>query len=179
MTGLPASEEELAARPDLREAGLTWPVADALRRHFEPSDDDVRLALGDGARVPLSPQSHLYLDRPYDVTVAPAAQRDLAGRLGFPLYQRKDVRWAADWDPLAPGVPAESIAGVEAAIWSETVVSFADLTALLPRLAVIAESAWSQGPAAWPDLRERLASHAPHWRARGWAYFASTEIDWQ
>jgi hexosaminidase len=180
MTGLPASEAELAARPELSGAGLTWPVADALRRHFEPSDDDVRRALADGARVLLSPQSHLYLDRPYDLAVAPAGQRDLAARLGFPLYQRQDVRSAAAWDPLAAGVPAESIAGVEAAIWGETVGSFVDLTALLlPRLAAVAESAWSPRPAAWPDLRERLATHAPLWRARGWAYLASTEIDWR
>jgi len=180
MTGLPASEAELAARPELQQAGTTWPVAKALRRHFEPSDDDVHRALDGGAKVLLSPQSHLYLDRPYELAVAPPHQRARASRLGLAHYRRQDVRSAAAWDPRAAGVAAESIAGVEAAIWGESVATFADLTTLLlPRLPAIAEIAWSGGSAPWAALRGRLASQAPLWRSRGWSYFASTEIGWQ
>lgn len=180
MTGLPASEAELAARPEFERAGMTWPVAKALRRHFEPSDDDVRRALDGGAKVLLSPQSHLYLDRPYDLAVTPPHQQAIASRLGLAHYRRQDVRSAAAWDPLAAGVPAESIAGVQAAIWGESVATFADLTTLLlPRLPAIAEIAWSGRPAPWAALRGRLAGQAPLWQARGWSYLASTEIGWQ
>jgi hexosaminidase len=152
----------------------------ALRRHFEPSDDDVRRALDGGAKVLLSPQSHLYLDRPYELAVAPPHQQAIASRLGLAHYRRQGVRSAVAWDPLGTGVRTEFIAGVEAAIWGESVATFADLTTLLlPRLPAIAEIAWSPGPAPWAELRGRLASQAPLWRVRGWSYFASTEIGWR
>jgi hexosaminidase len=84
----------------------------------------------------------------------------------------------AEWDPLAAGVTAEAIAGVEATLFSETVTNFSDLMLLaLPRLPVLAETAWSS-PSGWENLRGRLATHSPIWRARNWSYFVSTEIDW-
>jgi len=161
MTGLPATESP------------------ALRRHFEPADADVRAAVAGGARLLLSPQSHAYLDRPYDPAIAPPDQRDVARRLGFPHYPPHTVAAAAAWDPDSAGLPAALIAGVEATLFGETITSFADLTTmLLPRLPAIAESAWTGRPAPWTEMRQSLASHAPLWRRRDWAFLASTEIDW-
>ena len=54
------------------------------------------------------------------------------------------------WDPaelLGPG-RADQVAGVEAAIWAETITGFGDLSfLLLPRLPGIADKAWG-GPQA-------------------------------
>ncbi|NUS04923.1 MAG: family 20 glycosylhydrolase, partial [Nonomuraea sp.] len=61
------------------------------------------------------------------------------------------------------------IAGVEAAIWSETITDFDDLAfLLLPRLPAAAERAWTRERTGWEDHRARLAPHAETWRTTGW-----------
>ena len=54
-----------------------------------------------------------------------------------------------DWDPMTfnPTVenPQKDVAGIEAAIWCETITNFRDLQFLLmPRLAGVAEKGWSK-----------------------------------
>lgn len=180
MMELPSSEEELAQRSDLAKAGLTWPVLLGLRSFFASSDDDVDRIVDRGAKVLLSPQSHLYLDRPYQSRVAPFDRQEAVDRLGFPSYRPHDLRTAFDWNPTECGLPPESIAGIEATLFSETIGSFSDVTMLLlPRLLMAAEAGWSPAPLPWGAWRDRLAVHAPMWRAQGWTYFASNEVEWR
>lgn len=115
-----------------------------------------------GVRVLLSPASRTYLD--------------LKPEPGFPL----GLEWAGlvplerayQWDPddVLPDLPAGAVIGVEACLWTETVRTRADLTALLlPRLAAVAEVAWSPaGSRDLADFRERLAAVAPTWAQHGW-----------
>ena len=117
---------------------------------------------------------------------APHAYLDLAYGPGFPLGQDwagyVDVRDAYDWDPatVLPGVDPAAVIGVEAAVWTETLRTFDDLmTMLLPRLAAVAEVAWSAPDRRdWEGFRVRLAGQAAPWDALGLAWYRSSQIDW-
>jgi hexosaminidase len=104
------------------------------------------------------------------------------GRVGLQLYSPKTVAESFDWEPteaLGPG-RAGHVAGVEAAIWAETISDFDDLCfLLLPRLAGIAQKAWSDPRSAtWTDHRDRLARHGRLWAQDGLTYFRSSTVDW-
>ncbi|MFD4645494.1 family 20 glycosylhydrolase [Streptomyces sp. NPDC058441] len=179
MMDLPDSAEELAARPELAASGMTMEITSALRTFFAPSDHDIERVLAGGGRLLLSPQSHLYLDRRYAAEVTPPAQAEAAARLGFPHYRPRDVRHTASWDPASHGIPDESVAGVEATLFGETLRGIDDLTTLLlPRLGSVAETAWSGRPPLWAEYRGRIARHAPLWRERGLVHFAAGDVPW-
>ena len=74
-----------------------------------------------------------------------------------------------------------AMAGIEAAIWCETVSSFSDLQfLLLPRLAGVAEKGWSRvEQTAWDEYSQRLAAQQPLWEKAGWNYFKSSMVPWQ
>lgn len=179
MMDLPENEADLRERPELLESGFTLGFGEKLRRFFAPSDDDVRRIVEGGGLVLMSPQSHLYLDRPYDAAVTPPEQAEVARGLAF-AYRPRTVEYMAGWDPTAHGVPEERMAGVEATVFCESVRDVEGLTMLLlPRLAAVAETAWSPAPPTWAEYRERLARQAPLWRRRGLNYLASTEVPWR
>ncbi|MEV4019686.1 family 20 glycosylhydrolase [Nonomuraea angiospora] len=155
-------------------------LAEATMEELAETANDVARVVAGGGRVLLSPSSHLYLDRPYPPEVRPEAQADLAARLGFPLSSPRGVEHAASWDPAAHGIPDGAIAGVETALWGESITCFDDLcTLLLPRLPGTAETAWSGAPAPWEEYRVRLAGHAAFWADLGLAFFASREVPWR
>jgi hexosaminidase len=133
-----------------------------------PEAPEVVTAAAQGNRVIMSPADRAYLDMSYDE----------ASPLGLSWAGYIGVRRAYEWDPLAhlPGLDPAAVLGVEAALWTETAASVADLEYLaLPRLAAIAEVAWS-GRGDWESFRDRLAPHAGHWDARGVGYFHSPEV---
>lgn len=100
------------------------------------------------------------------------------------------LRAALEWDParIVPGLGDAHLAGVEAPLWTETVRSLEQAEELMyPRLAAVAEIAWSPGPAAGEpvtaarDLTEftqRLAGLAEHWDALGTAYRRVEGVPW-
>lgn len=79
---------------------------------------------------------------------------------------------------MIPELPAESIVGVKAAIWSETVRNVDDLFfLLLPRLA--AEVAWSRPETRrWDDFAARLKVLAPRWTEAGLSWYRSPQVHW-
>ena len=129
-------------------------------------------AVGQGAKVVLSPATKAYLDMKYTPSYP----------LGLVWAGTTSVRDAYEWDPATqvPGVPEGSILGVEAALWSETIDTRAGIDALaFPRLLGLAEIAWS--PAAgrsWREYRTRLAAQAPRLAALGVAFHASPDVPW-
>ena len=156
---------------------------DTMRKSF----GDVPSALAQGNRLLVSPTSKAYLDRPYAEESSDPSQESVRARVGMRAYPAKTVRQAYEWDAVdeTPGVADDSrIAGVEAAIWCETVEDQDDLDfLLLPRLPGVAERAWSSKSAqdaesAWSNYRERLAGQAGAWQRRGWKFFRTSLVDW-
>jgi hexosaminidase len=149
---------------------------------------DVESIAATSVPVIVSPLSHCYFDVPYaepPADPADRAQADRQGRVGLRVYAPQTVAESFDWVPaetLGPGRDAQ-VAGIEAAIWSETIADFDDLTfLLLPRLAGLAHKAWS---AAHPDHRDdwaahraRLARHGRLWDQDDLTYFRSSTVDW-
>ena len=149
---------------------------------FAMSRRDVETAVAASAPVIVSPLSHCYLDVPYAEPSGDRVQGERQGRVGLRIYSPKTVAESFDWEPaqvLGPGRAAR-VAGVEAAIWAETICDFDDLCfLLLPRLAGIAHKAWSDPQVAtWTDHRDRLARHGRLWAQDGLTYFRTCAVDW-
>ena len=131
-----------------------------------------RRAVGQGARLILSPGNHAYLDMKYDEETT----------LGLEWAGLIPVSVSYTWEPatLIEGIGEESILGVESALWSETTVDGGAIEYLaFPRLAGIAEIGWSPATAlGWDDYRARLAAQAPRWDVLGVNFFRSPEVPW-
>lgn len=144
----------------------------ALVQHWRPKASPAE-AVARGNQVILSAANRLYLDMKYD------AQTPI-GLVWAGLIEARD---AYDWDPatLYPGVPESAIAGVEAALWSETVTNMREAELLaFPRLAESAEVAWSAANRrVWPEFRARLGAQAPRWTALGVNFYRSPQIEWE
>ncbi|GAB3276018.1 beta-N-acetylhexosaminidase [Actinocorallia lasiicapitis] len=133
----------------------------------EPVPEIVGKAAGDGAKLIMSPANHAYLDLKYDESTP----------LGLTWAGTVGVEQSYAWDPAAV-VPDAQIAGVEAALWTETLTTPDDLDFMLyPRLPGIAEAGWSAPDRDWPSYRARLIAHIARWDAAGiTGYFRSPEL---
>jgi hexosaminidase len=165
-------------------ASLPPETAATVTANLERSRTDVEQALAHGVPVIASPHSNCYLDVPYAEASADPAQAERRERAGLRSYAPRTVGAAFDWEPtavLGAGAPAGSVAGVEAAVWCETVRGFGDLTfLLLPRLAGTAEKAWgAAGAVRWEQHRAALARHGRLWEQDGLAFFRSETVDWR
>jgi hexosaminidase len=113
----------------------------------------------------------------------PTVQTDATGMRTLPRQagQRRSGT-AYGWDPGAylSGVPASAVLGVEAPLWTETVVTSADIEYMaFPRLPAIAELGWSpESTHSWSGFQNRLATQGPRWKAANLNYYHSTEIPW-
>ncbi|MFC8943498.1 family 20 glycosylhydrolase, partial [Streptomyces griseoincarnatus] len=125
-----------------------------------------------GAKFVMSPADRAYLDMKY--THEHPLGLDWAGFV--------ELRDSYDWDPatVIDGLPESAIEGVSAAVWTETLQNRDDLfSMLLPRLAAVAEIAWSpQGAKDWESFRSRVAVEAATWRREGAPYHPTPQIDW-
>ncbi|MGW9025091.1 beta-N-acetylhexosaminidase [Streptomyces sp. NPDC055722] len=154
------------------------PVKGALAQYWGLDDTSaaekaqVAKAAQNGTGLILSPADRFYLDMKY--TEDTPLGQDWAGLV--------EVQRSYDWDPGAylPGVPASAIAGVEAPLWTETIVRNADIDYMaFPRLPGVAELGWS--PASthdWNAYRVRLAAQGPRWEAMGIGYYRSPQVPW-
>jgi hexosaminidase len=130
-------------------------------------------AVAQGAKLVMSPATKAYLDMKYRADTP----------LGLTWAGLTSVRDAYSWDPATqvPGVRERDILGVEAPLWSETIVTRADLDSLaFPRLVGHAEIGWSAAEGrTWRRYRWRLAAHGPRLRALGVAFYATPEVPWR
>jgi hexosaminidase len=132
-----------------------------------------KMAVKKGAKVIISPAKKAYLDMQYDSTT----------RLGLHWAGYVEVDNAYQWDPatLEAGIGRNDILGVEAPLWTETIVTMDDIEYMVfPRLPGIAEIGWtSPAKRDWKTYRERLAAQAARFRTMGIDFYASPKVDWK
>lgn len=133
---------------------------------------DLVAAVRAGARLLLSPASRVYLDMKYDAST----------QLGLEWAGHVPLTRSYDWDPdrTVEGVDPSAVVGVEAAVWSETTRTLADVTSLLlPRLAAVAEVAWTaQDRRDWSDFARRVPAVARRWDDAGLAWHRTPDVSW-
>ena len=129
-------------------------------------------AVRKGAKIIMSPATKVYLDMQYDST----------SRIGlhWAAYIELDssYNWALSTKTL--GIPRESILGVEAPLWTETVTNMNDIEYLVfPRLPGIAEIGWTPEAARnWDEYKTRLGKHANRMKAMEIDFYRSKQIPW-
>lgn len=125
-----------------------------------------------GCGVLLSPASRVYLDMRYEPSFPLGT--DWAGTI--------DLRRAYEWEPddVVPDLPPRAVVGVEAAVWTETIRTPEELfRMLLPRLAAVAEVAWSApGRRSWDSFATRVAAHSWRWDQAGYAWHPDPAVTW-
>lgn len=135
--------------------------------------DTALLAVKQGNQLIMSPGPRTYLDMKYTPTT----------EVGLRWAGYIELQTAYDWDPAtyAPGLTEQSILGVEAPLWSETVRNLNSAQYLLmPRLPALAEVGWSaKAQRSWDGFRTRIAAHAPRWRLLGINYYPSPQVAWE
>ncbi|MEZ0396026.1 MAG: beta-N-acetylhexosaminidase [Anaerolineales bacterium] len=155
--------EEAAKGPLLTDSLVQyWLQADLARR-----------AAASGNRLIMSPATQVYLDIKYNASTS----------LGQDWTQKYiEVQDAYDWNPAAmlEGVNESSILGVEAPLWTETILTVEEADFMFfPRLCAVAEVGWTpQESRAWEDFRHRLATHGPRLEALGVHFYRSPQIPW-
>jgi hexosaminidase len=129
-------------------------------------------AVKKGAKIMMSPAQKIYLDMQYDST----------SKLGQHWAAYIEVDSAYMWNPakLVSGINRENIAGIEAPLWSETLVTMKDIEYMVfPRLVGVAEIAWSpeQGR-SWDEYKVRLGKQGSRLKAMGIDYYKSPKVPW-
>jgi hexosaminidase len=159
--------KEVVGWGDIAPAAL---LPTTIVQHWRPEASHV--AAAKGARLIVSPASKSYLDMKYDKTTV----------LGLNWAGEIEVRTAYDWDPVSavPSHSEESIIGIEAPMWTETLAEPWDLDFMaFPRLPALAEIGWSPRESRqWDDFSRRLAMHGPRWSALGVNFYRSPQIAW-
>ncbi len=139
---------------------------------FWASAENATKTVAQGAKVLMSPASKAYLDMQYDKTT----------KLGLHWAAYIEVDKAYNWDPatLVPGLTKESILGVEAPLWSETITNIDEIEYMVfPRLPGIAEIGWTATPARnWDEYKVRLADHGARMKAMGIDFYKSSLVPW-
>ncbi len=136
------------------------------------NNEMAQAAVAQGAKVIMSPATRAYLDMKYDESTD----------LGLAWAGLTDVKDGYEWDPATQvsGVSEADVLGVEAPLWSETVVTIDDITFMVfPRLPGYAEIGWS--PAAgrdWNEYSLRLATHGPRLDALGVNFYKDPLVTW-
>jgi hexosaminidase len=129
-------------------------------------------AKAQGAKIILSPANKTYLDMKYDAS----------SPLGLDWVGFISVKDAYDWEPASymDLLEESDILGIEAPLWSETLKNIKDVEFLaFPRLAGLAELAWSPKGQTWDEYKQRLAKHGKHMEALNINFFKSPDVEWE
>lgn len=139
------------------------------------SAGDVARLATDGVPVIVSSSYPLYLDRRVAENSTRPDQQALAARLGHPGYEATPSTDLLHWDPSMQADIRDAgleVAGIEAALWCESVTSFDDAAfLLLPRLAWVAQRAWGPRHANPDDVIAATRHCAPMWTRLGFDVF--------
>ncbi len=133
-------------------------------------EENKDLAIKKGMKLIISPANKIYIDMKYDTLT----------KVGYNWAGYIPVDTGYMWNPESYA-PIESILGVEAPLWSETISQPDSLEYLaFPRLIGAAELGWTiQGNRDWNDYKERLADQAPFLERNDVHFYRSQLIDWK
>ncbi len=136
------------------------------------SNATVQAAVTRGNKVIMSPANKAYLDMKYNSSTP----------LGLSWAGFIEVQDAYNWNPGThlSGVPESAVRGVEAPLWTETIVTSRDIEFMaFPRLAVHAELGWSPWSTHnWDQFKARLGNQAPRWTTMGINFYRSAQVPW-
>lgn len=139
---------------------------------FWRKSDYVLKGLLQGSKVIFSPSSKVYMDMKYNPNT----------ELGLNWAGYIEASDSYNWDPLTEinGISDKQILGVEAPLWTETILNFSHIEFMLfPRLPGIAEIGWSPSyKRNWEEYKYRLANHGNYWKKTGLNFYKSPEINW-
>jgi hexosaminidase len=151
-------------------AAVTLP-AGSLLQYWRPTTEEVPAKLAEavagGIQLIMSPADRTYLDLKYDESTP----------LGLTWAGTLGVRQSYEWEPTSV-VPGAGVAGVEAALWTETITTPDDIDFMVfPRLPGVAEVGWSPAGRDWTDYARRLNAHQARWDSAGiTSYHRSAEL---
>ncbi len=132
-----------------------------------------RMAADKGAKLIFSPAQKVYLDMLYESTT----------KLGLHWAAYIEVDSSYMWDPATrvTGIDPAQIRGVEAPLWSETLITMDDVEYMLfPRLPGVAETGWTKSESRnWDDYKVRLANQAARWDVLDINYYKSPKVPWK
>jgi hexosaminidase len=147
--------------------------ASSVAQHWNTTDSFAPTAVQKGAKVLMSPANKAYLDMKYSRKT----------RLGQTWAGLINTQTGYEWDPatIVNGVPGSSVLGVEAPLWTETIITMADIEYMAyPRLPGYAELGWSPTSGRnWSEYKVRLGSHGPRLTAMGVNFYRDTLVPWQ
>lgn len=146
----------------------------ALVQYWGEKDHaNVLLAVGQGAKVIMSPSTRAYLDIKYDSTTV----------LGLDWSGTIEVDKAYDWYPetIIDGVESKDILGIEAPLWSETLTNINEIEYLLfPRIAGHAEIGWTRPDLRqWDEYKNRLAQQKERFELMDINFYPSPLVPWK
>lgn len=148
-------------------------AASSVAQHWNTTDSFAPTAVQKGAKVLMSPAHKAYLDMKY-------YRKTQLGQTWAGLI---NTQTGYEWDPatIVNGVPGSSILGVEAPLWTETIVTRSDIDYMAyPRLPGYAELGWSPATGRnWTEYKVRLGSHGPRLTALGVNFYHDTVVPWQ
>lgn len=125
-----------------------------------------------GMKVILSPATKAYVDMKYDTE----------SKYGLSWAAYIPVETAYNWSPETfAEIPQESILGIEAPLWAETISNFDELAYLaFPRIIGIAELGWTiEKNRNWDIYKTRLANQASYLKREEVKYYPSEDIEWK
>jgi hexosaminidase len=131
------------------------------------------LAVEKESKLIMSPAHKAYLDMSYDST----------SRLGLHWAAYIEVDSAYQWNlsTQLKEIEKQSILGIEAPLWSETIATIDELEYLaFPRLPGYAELGWSQETnRSWEEYRVRLGNHGARMKEMGIDFYRSPRVTWK
>ncbi|MGD1946825.1 MAG: family 20 glycosylhydrolase [Croceivirga sp.] len=125
-----------------------------------------------GSKIILSPAKKIYLDMKYDTL----------SKYGLNWAAYIPVDDAYNWNPetYVEGLPKESILGIEAPLWSETISNSKELEYLaFPRVIGYAELGWTIAEQRdWEDYKMRLVGQVPYLNRNNINFYRSQLVEW-
>jgi hexosaminidase len=142
-----------------------------LVQHWH-SEQYAKTAAEKGAKLIFSPSKKVYLDMQYDSTT----------KLGLHWAAYIEADSSYMWDPATrvPGIEKSQIVGVEAPLWTETIVTMDDIEYMIfPRLPGIAEIGWTASANRdWNEYKARVGKQGKRWKEMDINYYQSPVIQW-